>query len=83
MQKEDILNAIGSPVEGDGKLSLYDVTKLGSACKSFALRFNDETYEYFYEVEVDDMVREDFPLDCITGKGWKLSDDGKKAFRYI
>lgn len=83
MQKEDVLKAINSPIGADGGLSLYDIRRLGASCESFNLNFDDETYEYYYEVKIDDMTKEGFPIDCIEGKGWRVSEDGTKALRHI
>ena len=83
MQKEDVLKAINSPIEANGGLSLYDIRKLNSSCESFSLSFDDDNYEYYYEVNIDDMTKEGFPIDCIRGKGWRVSEDGTKALRHI
>ena len=83
MQKEDVLKAINSPIEANGGLSLYDIRRLNGSCESFNLNFDDNTYEYYYEVNIDDMTKDGLPIDCIRGKGWRVSEDGTKALRHI
>lgn len=52
----------------------------------FDLQMDNKTLDYFYEIDVDDLIHSDFPnseLEALKKQGWAFTNDEKKIILYL
>lgn len=70
MTKEEISNIIGSK-SNNKKLSLADLSKLKEIA-NVDFELDRDNNEYYYKINLDDLINKVFDLELLTNYGWKI-----------
>lgn len=83
MNKEELKDLIRQSTKSKkSSLSLYDLGQLQSVAK-VNLMFDREENDYYYQIDLKDLVDKEFKKELITDNGWMLSEDGDFIILYI
>lgn len=82
MKIEDIKSLIEHNKGNGHVLPLSELMTLKSIA-NVTLEINRENGDYFYQVELNDLVDKEFDTELITEYAWEISQDGKKIILLI
>jgi hypothetical protein len=82
MKIEEIKALIESNKGKGHVLPLSELMTLKSIA-NVTLEINRENGDYFYQVELNDLVDKEFDTELITEYAWEISQDGKKIILLI
>lgn len=82
MKIEEIKALVGSNNSENHELPLSELMKL-EMIANVTLEINRENGDYFYQVELNDLVDKEFDTELITEYAWEISQDGKKIILLI
>lgn len=82
MNKDELKTMIRSGTRKNDTFPLADLAKL-KAIANVTLEIDRETNDYYYKVDINDLVNKEFEYNIITDNGWELSLDEQYMFLFI
>ena len=82
MTKEEIKMMIRGSTKKNETFPLSDLAKL-KTISNVTLEIDRETNDYYYKVDINDLVNKEFDYSIITDNGWELSLDEQYIFLFI
>ena len=82
MTKTELKTMIRGSTSKNETFPLADLAKL-KAIANVALEIDRETNDYYYKVDINDLVGKEFEYNIITDNGWELSLDEQYIFLFL
>ena len=82
MNKSELKTMIRSGTKKNDTFPLADLAKL-KAIANVTLEIDRETNDYYYKVNINDLVNKEFEYNIITDNGWELSLYEQYIFLFI
>lgn len=82
MKKDELKALIRSGIRKNDTLPLADLAKLKQIANVF-LDIDRETNDYFYRIDLNDLVGKEFEYSLLTDNGWELSLDEQQILLFI
>lgn len=82
MKIEDIKALVESNNSENHELPLSELMKL-EMIANVTLEINRENGDYFYQIEMNDLVDKEFDAGLLTEYAWEISKDGEKIILLI
>ena len=82
MKKDELKALIRSGIRKNDTLPLADLAKLKQIANVF-LDIDRETNDYFYRIDLNDLVGKEFEYNLLTDNGWELSLDEQQILLFI
>jgi hypothetical protein len=82
MKKDELKALIRSGIRKNDTLPLADLAKLRQIAKVY-LEIDRESNDYFYRIELNDLVDKEFEYNLLTDNGWELSLDEQQILLFI
>lgn len=82
MSKDEIKMMIRGSTKKNETFPLADLIKLKEIA-NVTLEIDRETNDYFYKVDINDLVNKEFEYSILTDNGWELSLDEQYIFLFI
>jgi len=82
MKKDELKALIRSGIKKNDTLSLADLAKLKQIA-NVSLDIDRETNDYFYKINLNDLVGKEFEYNLLTDNGWELSLDEQQILLFI
>ena len=82
MKKVELKALIRSGIRKNDTLPLADLAKLKQIA-NVSLGIDRETNDYFYRIDLNDLVGKEFEYNLLTDNGWELSLDEQQILLFI
>lgn len=82
MKKDELKALIRSGIRKNNTLPLADLAKLKQIA-NVSLDIDRETNDYFYRIDLNDLVGKEFEYNLLTDNGWELSLDEQQILLFI
>ena len=82
MKKDELKALIRSGIRKNDTLPLADLAKLKQVA-NVSLDIDRETNDYFYRIDLNDLVGKEFEYNLLTDNGWELSLDEQQILLFI
>lgn len=82
MTKNELKVMIKNGVRKNNVLPLSDLAKLKSIA-NVTLEIDRETNDYYYKVNINDLVNKKFEYSILTDNGWELSLDEQYIYLFL
>lgn len=82
MTKDELKMLIRGSTKKNETFPLADLAKLKSVA-NVMLEIDRETNDYYYKVDVNDLVNKEFDYSVISNNGWELSLDEQYMFLFL
>jgi hypothetical protein len=82
MKKDELKALIRSGIRKNDTLPLADLAKLKQIA-NVSLDIDRETNDYFYRIDLNDLVGKEFEYNLLTDNGWELSLDEQQILLFI
>lgn len=82
MTREELKQTIRGSTSKNISLPLADLAKL-KAMANVRLEIDRETNDYYYHINIDDLVDKDIDISILTDNNWQLSLDEKSINLFI
>ena len=82
MKKDELKALIRSGIRKNDTLPLADLAKLKQIA-NVSLDIDRETNDYFYRIDLNDLVGKEFEYNLLTDNGWELSLDEQYILLFI
>ena len=82
MTKDELKMLIRGSTKKNETFPLADLAKLKSVA-NVMLEIDRETNDYYYKVDINDLVNKEFDYSVISNNGWELSLDEQYMFLFL
>jgi len=82
MTKDELKMLIRGSTRKNETFPLADLAKLKSVA-NVMLEIDRETNDYYYKVDINDLVSKEFDYSIISNNGWELSLDEQYMFLFL
>jgi len=82
MTKNELKVMIKNGARKNNVLPLSDLAKLKSIA-NVTLEIDRETNDYYYKVNINDLVNKEFEYSILTDNGWELSLDEQYIYLFL
>lgn len=82
MNKNELKMLIRGSTKKNDTFPLADLAKL-RAVANVTLEIDRETNDYYYKVNINELVDKEFETSIITDNGWELSLDEEHIFLFL
>ncbi len=82
MTKDELKMLIRGSTKKNETFPLADLAKLKSVA-NVMLEIDRETNDYYYKVDINDLVNKEFDYSIISNNGWELSLDEQYMFLFL
>lgn len=82
MTKDELKMLIRGSTRKNETFPLADLAKLKSVA-NVMLEIDRETNDYYYKVDINDLVNKEFDYSIISNNGWELSLDEQYMFLFL
>ena len=82
MKKGELKELIKNKSGTNTALSLVDLAVLNGIA-NVTLEMNRETNDYFYKVNLNELVDKDFDVKVLTDNKWELSDNEEEIYLFL
>lgn len=82
MTKDELKMLIRGSTKKNETFPLADLAKLKSVA-NVVLEIDRETNDYYYKVDINDLVNKEFDYSIISNNGWELSLDEQYMFLFL
>ena len=82
MTKDELKMLIRGSTRKNETFPLADLAKLKSVA-NVMLEIDRETNDYYYKVDINDLVSKEFDYSIISNNGWELSLDEQYIFLFL
>lgn len=82
MSKDELKMLIRGSTKKNETFPLADLAKL-RAVANVTLEIDRETNDYYYKVNINELVDKEFETSIITDNGWELSLDEEHIFLFL
>ncbi len=82
MKKDDLKALVRNGIRKNKSLPLADLVTLKSIV-NVSLEIDRETNDYFYRIDLNDLVDKEFDYSIISSNGWELSLDEQYIYLFL
>lgn len=82
MKKDDLKALVRNGIRKNESLPLADLVTLKSIA-NVSLEIDRETNDYFYRIDLNDLVDKEFDYSIISNNGWELSLDEQYIYLFL
>jgi hypothetical protein len=82
MTKDELKALIRGSTKKNETFPLADLAKLKEVA-NVTLEIDRETNDYYYKVDINDLINKEFDKSIITDNSWELSLDEEHIFLFI
>lgn len=76
MDKEGLKLLVSNSIKKNKFIPLSQISELNSV-SHVILEMDRDNNEYYYKIDLNELIDKEFNTDIITDNGWKLSSDEK------